>query len=152
VAAVVAAGGVATAAEPVTFKNRRGTHTLKVGDDGTVYHALNDSLLGSVNDETARATAGNRLWNVVAVAGTGFADLDDVHVMAVDRDGKVWHTARLPDGTWLRWGSVTDEIGYTGKAVGVACSSRGRKLLVRVVDAAGVEKRTVREPDGTWTR
>ena len=136
----------------VSFNNRQGTHFLKVGNDGLVYHSLGNTGLESVNDETANAENGNRVTGVVAVAGTGFADLNDIHVVAVDRNGNIWHTVRLGDGSWLRWGNIKKEINYTGRAVNVKCSSQGRRLLLRVFDANGAEKQSVRKPDGTWSR
>lgn len=143
--------GLGMAEEAVTLKNRTGTHRLVV-TDGAVYHALDAGPLGSVNDETARAPGGNRLAGVVAVAGSGFADLDDIHVVAVDKDGGVWHTARLPDGRWLRWGSVGAEVRLTAKAVGVRCSSTGRVLTVVLRDADGREQTVTRAADGTWAK
>jgi hypothetical protein len=136
----------------VSFNNHLGTHFLKVGNDGLVYHSLGNTGLESVNDETANAKDGNRVTGAVAVAGTGFADLNDIHVVTVDRNGNIWHTVRLGDGRWLRWGNIQNEINYTGRAVNVKCSSQGRRLFLRDFDANGAEKRSVREPDGTWSR
>ena len=134
----------------VSFDNRLGTHSLKVVD-GEVFHALDGGRFGSVNDETARwRRGGNRLADVVTVAGSGFARLDDVMVLAVDKDGGVWATARLPNGVWLPWGSVTAEAKLPGKAVGVMCESSGRALTVTVRHADGTETTVVRAADGTW--
>ncbi|HEX4613727.1 MAG TPA: hypothetical protein VH092_36430 [Urbifossiella sp.] len=145
---VFAVVGVACADE--RFTNRQGTHTLTV-KDGEIYHAMGNPPGGLVNGETAKAANGNRVRGVVAVAGTGFDGLDDIHVVAVDRDGKVWHTARLPDGTWLRWGDVSDEVGGFGVATRVTCTSTGRNLLVTVGNAAGAETRCIRTAVGRWT-
>src|SRR5687768_4686872 len=98
--ALLAVTSLVRADTSVSFNNPQGTHFLKVGNDGLVYHSLGNTGLESVNDETANAENGNRVMNIVAVAGTGFADLGDIHVVAVDRNGNIWHTVRLGDGRW----------------------------------------------------
>ncbi|MGL4554863.1 MAG: hypothetical protein ACRC33_27160, partial [Gemmataceae bacterium] len=133
------------------FFNAQGLHTLKVVD-GAVRHAIGSGPLASVNDETALAPGGNRVTGVVAVAGCGYADLAEISVLAVDAEGGVWHTARLADGRWLRWGDVRAEIRSAAKVVNVRCASSGRRLAVILTDERGVETRTVRDPDGGWSR
>lgn len=148
---IVAASGVTRAAESVTFENGKGTHVLKINDRGVIIYSLNEGRPYPINDKTAAAKDGNRLANVVAVSGTGFKTSDDIHVVAVDKDGDIWHTVRLVDGTWLRWGSVKDQVSFTGKAVNVTCFDQTRRLVVRVFDAAGNETKITRHPDGTWS-
>lgn len=136
--------------DPVAhFDNRLGTHTLKLVN-GEVFHTLDGGPFGSVNDETARwPRGGNRLTGVMAVAGCGFDGHDEVMVLAVDKDGGVWATARLPNG-WLPWGNVSAELKFDGKAVGVSCFSHGRALCVTIRDAD--ETRGVRTGDGRWAK
>ena len=146
---VVLAVGVANPNGVVSFDNRLGTHSLKVVD-GEVQHALDGGRFASVNDETARwQQGGNRLAGVVAVAGCGFEGQDAVMVLAVDKDGGVWATARVPNG-WLPWGNVSAESKHEGKAVGISCFSHGRTLCVTLRDADGTETKCVRTADGRW--
>ena len=72
---------LATAEPTASFVNGQGVHALKVVE-GSLWHSLNAGPFGAVNDETSRAPGGNRITGVVAVCGSGFADLDDVHVAA----------------------------------------------------------------------
>jgi hypothetical protein len=137
---------LATADPTTSFVNGQGVHALKVVE-GSLWHSLNAGPFGAVNDET-----GNRVTGVVAVCGSGFADLDDIHVVAVDRAGRVWHTVRLSTGAWLRWGDVGREIRYAGRAAKVRCASSGRSLAVIITHEHGSETRTVRNADGTWSR
>jgi len=148
---LVLAVGSTTPDAVVSFENRLGVHTLKVVD-GEVLHALDGGPFGSVNGETARwQRGGNRLGEVVAVAGCGFDGHDEVMVLAVDKDGRVWATARLANG-WLPWGNVSTELAFNGKAVRVSCSSHGRALCVTIREADGTETKGVRTGDGRWAK
>lgn len=148
---LVLAVGVSNPDGVVSFENRLGVHALKVAD-GEVLHSLDGGPFGSVNNETARwPRGGNRLGGVVAVAGSGFGGQDEVMVLAVDKDGGVWATARLPNG-WLPWGSVSTELKFGGTAAGVSCTAHGRTLCVTIREADGTETKCVRTGDGRWAK
>src|SRR6266702_252491 len=84
----------------------------------------------------------------------------DLHVCVIDKDGGLWHTIRLADGSWpFPFGDVqsqTRQAGGGNPGIGptprVACAAnQNGDLHVCVIDQAGKLWHTIRLADGSWT-
>jgi hypothetical protein len=81
----------------------------------------------------------------------------NLHVLAMDGNGKLWHTIRLAaDGTWSAFGDVQAQTDQHGPNIGQihspACATnQGGDLHVLVLDSNDTLWHTIRlGADGTW--
>src|SRR5215213_1780637 len=73
-----------------------------------------------------------------------------LHVLAVNSNGRLWHTVRSTAGTWLSFGDVEAQTGDMGTVASVAAAVRGSELHVLAVNTDGRLWHTIRSPVGTW--
>lgn len=76
----------------------------------------------------------------------------ELHVCAVTRDGRIWHSI-FNGSTWTPFGNVQHQTSNNGPANAVACAIQGRQLhLVAVVRRSGAwfVEHTIRAPSGAW--
>jgi hypothetical protein len=79
----------------------------------------------------------------------------DLHVCAIDGQGGLWHTIRLANGSWVRFGDVQAQTSLLGPSIGptsyVACATDAQgDLHICAVDEHGGLWHTIRRADGTW--
>ncbi|PTL80858.1 hypothetical protein DAT35_26350 [Vitiosangium sp. GDMCC 1.1324] len=82
----------------------------------------------------------------------------NLHVCAIDRNGKLWHTIRTANGTWpFAFGDVQAQTTKVRRNSGigptphVACSTNAAgDLHVCAIDVNGGLWHTIRKADGTW--
>jgi hypothetical protein len=76
----------------------------------------------------------------------------DLQVVALDRNGQMWHTIRNADGTWTpEFGLVeSQEQNDPGPFTAVACAGVGDTLHVVGLSQDGQLWHTIRNADGTW--
>jgi hypothetical protein len=100
-------------------------HVCAVTSDGHLWHTIRQASgawlsLGDV--ETQAGERGNFL-NVAC------SDVDDpnlgfpIHVAGVTTDGRLWHTIRQTNGSWLPFGDVKGEAGDRGMFITVSVSN-----------------------------
>jgi hypothetical protein len=78
----------------------------------------------------------------VAAAAAG----STLHVTAVNRVGRLWHTVRRVDGSWTPFGDVEGVAGEMGELAGVAAAAAGSTLHVTAVNREGRLWHTARIP------
>lgn len=78
--------------------------------------------------------------------------LQDLHIVAVNGEGTLWHTIRFADGTWQpAFGNVQSQNQGQGQFSDAACATDGANLLHVVgVNANGHLLYTYHNSDGTW--
>jgi hypothetical protein len=74
----------------------------------------------------------------------------DVHVCAVNAAGRLWHSIRLADGSWLPFADVEGQTGEMGDVQAVAVTAAGADVHVCAVNAAGRLWHSIRLADGSW--
>jgi hypothetical protein len=133
-------------------------HLAITADGGGLWHSL--------WDQEGRAT---RFGNVQGQAGErgGFMDVDachgfrgvsgsDVHVVGCTVDGKVWHTIRWSDGSWLPFEDVQERAGQIGSVRAVSCTFydgplNDRMHVVALTDDHRLFYAVWHAFDGSWT-
>ena len=84
-----------------------------------------------------------------AAAASIFGEL---HVCGITNNGKIWHTVRATNGTWLPFGEVELLAGDIGTATDVDCTAVSGNLHVVASNSVGGLYHTVRRmEDGSWT-
>jgi uncharacterized protein YkwD len=73
-----------------------------------------------------------------------------LHLCAITSDGRLWHTVRRADGSWVPFGDVAGQAGDQGRFVSVALASVSGELHVSGVTSDGKLWHTVRRADGSW--
>ena len=73
-----------------------------------------------------------------------------LQVCAVNAAGRLWHTIRSDDGSWLPFGDVEGQTGEMGDLTGASATAIGPDLHVCAVSAAGRLWHTIRAGDGSW--
>ncbi|MER8188556.1 transglycosylase family protein [Kitasatospora sp. NPDC094015] len=121
------------------------TQTVATGSDGNLYHTArypNGSWTGwAPMDGYAGATR-------FAAQGAAIAGMPngDSQVMALGRDGKIYHNARYKAGTWQGW----MQIGDWGAQKIAAAGLPGGSMQAVIVGNDGNLYHAVRLADGTW--
>jgi len=77
---------------------------------------------------------------------------DDLHVVSLTADGKLWHTIRFADGTWNpTFGDVkAQEANDPGPFLAAVCTAAGNDLHVVGLTADGKLWHTIRFANGSW--
>ena len=119
-------------------------------NDGRLYHAIRGSSgqWTAFGDVATQTGSPGPVGDVAAAAIAG-----DLHVVVVSSNtGRLYHTIRRADGTWLRFGDVNSQTGTPGYFSSVATAAVGGDLhvLARTID--GNLYHAVRRADGSWTR
>lgn len=103
------------------------------------------------------------------VAVTGGADIDNqdaefaatvypkllekgnvLHLSGVTKDGHLWHTIRVPSGSWFQFGDVETQTGDRGLIVDVDLQNVGNEVHLCAINNAGNLWHTIRHINGTW--
>ncbi|MFJ4185361.1 transglycosylase family protein [Kitasatospora sp. NPDC089509] len=125
------------------------THVVAVGGNGHVYHAIRFAdgtwgAFGDVNGQAAGALSG-AVTKVSAVSTGG-----DLHVLAV-AGGRLYHAARLVNGTWTPFADVSSQAGaLNGPVTSAAAAAVNGQLQVAAVSGGRVFH-TVRAGSGDWS-
>jgi hypothetical protein len=125
-----------------------------VGSDGKLWHTLrnsNGSWVPSFGLIETQSTGGPPSFKSVACAGTSGSN--QLHVVGVGSDGKLWHTLRNANGSWASaFGLIeVQSSGGPPTFVDVSCGSAdGLALQVAGVGSDGKLWHTIRNADSTW--
>jgi uncharacterized protein YkwD len=138
-------GTGATGTEPGTLQ------LTAVTSDGRLLHTIRYtngtwSPFGDVKGQAG--DRGSIVDAEVQAIGSG-AD-SALHLCAITSDGRLWHTVRRADGSWLPFGDVASQAGDQGQFVSVALASVHGALHVSGVTSDGKLWHTVRRADGSW--
>lgn len=132
-------------------------HVCAVTQGGGLMHTLRRADGSWLKFGDVEGQAGN--IPVVTSTAASAAANGDLHVCAVTTAGRLMHTIRRADGSWLPFGDVETQTGPLGAAAGqvrqVAVSARANGLLhVAVLAQDGADLRLshiVRRADGSWS-
>lgn len=128
----------------------RTLHICCVDDQGHLWHTLQNGWQWQPYFGDIEGVAGN-IGNVLRVSCTevGYGDL---HVCAVTKDGKLWHTIRNQYAfSWQTFIDVEEQAGNRGRFIDVDCSDIGGDLHVCGVTEDGQLWHTIRfEGNNTW--
>jgi Tc toxin complex TcA C-terminal TcB-binding domain/F5/8 type C domain len=126
-------------------------HLCAITSDGHLWHAIFRSDGSKTPFIDVELMAGERgTFTRVACAGWQMP-LGELHVCAITSDGRLWHTIRQGNGTWLPFVDVETRIGERGTFASVACASVSPgDLHVCGATREGKLWHTVRRPDGSW--
>ena len=131
-------------------------------------HWLILSTTGKALHHTLRNDNGNwqKFWGDVIVAMKGLPDAGliqnatfhtdlsgNLHVCVSTSLNNIWHTLRLPNGTWQQgWGNVkTASTGLPAGAVkALASSVSGDNTFQLFAEIGATIYHTLRQPSGTW--
>jgi hypothetical protein len=127
-------------------------HIVGLGSDGQLWHTIRNAdgtwqgQFGIVEGQSAGGPSA-----FVAVA-CGSADGQSLHVVGLGTDDQLWHTIRLPDGTWqATFGLVEGQSsGGPPAFVGVACAGANQALHVIGLGSDNRLWHTLRQSNGTW--
>jgi hypothetical protein len=98
-------------------------------------------------ERQAVADAWQQVGITVQVPGNGSGN---VHVAAINGDGRLWHTVRFADGSWQPFGDVEVPAGEMGDLRDVAVAAVGPALHLVAINTAGRLWHTIRFADGSW--
>lgn len=129
-------------------------HVFGVTDNDRLWHSVlpDQQFFGDV----AGTGGTGRPWRrdepeskSVAVDTACAADIDgNLHVLVVSNDGRLWHTRRARDGSWIRFGNV--ELGGAGDigfVTAVAATCEGLALRILAVNTKKELHETVWNPE-----
>jgi hypothetical protein len=74
----------------------------------------------------------------------------NLHLAAVNTDGRLWHTIRFADGSWQSFGDVELPAGEMGDLADVAVAAVGSTLHLAAITTSGRLWHTIRFSDGSW--
>jgi uncharacterized protein YkwD len=130
-------------------------HLCAITSAGRLWHTarLSNGDWLPFGDVAAQASSDPGAFVSVALANIN----NELHVLGVTSDGKLWHTIRHVDGTWLPFGDVKGQAGDPGAFRRVAATVRpdpqsgAPSLYVLGVTAGGQLEATLRDPSGAWS-
>lgn len=127
-------------------------HVVAVDDAGKLwYTALHANGLWQTGFTSIASAMSNDPGPFTSVACAGITDDDDLHVVALDANGKLWHTTRNSSGLWFPvFGSIGgEEENDPSPFTEVSCAEVAGELHV-VAIASGWLYHTIRHQDGSW--
>jgi uncharacterized protein YkwD len=139
-------GTAPTGTEPGTL------HLTAVTSDGKLWHTIRytNGNWAPFSDVKAHTGApGSIVAAAVQVIGSGAGSA--LHLGAITSDGRLWHTIRQSDGSWLPFGDVAARAGDRGQFVSVALANVNDELHVCGVTSDGKLWHTIRDSNGNWT-
>ena len=138
-------------------------HILAIDQNSGLWHTIRTAdgawpfAFGDVQSQTRKVgpNAGIGPTPNVTCAANAKGDL---HILAIDQNGGLWHTVRMADGTWpsafLDVQSQTRKVGPNdgiGPTPYVACAANATgDLHILAIDQNGGLWHTIRTADGTW--
>ncbi|GCE06746.1 hypothetical protein [Dictyobacter aurantiacus] len=128
--------------------------TCALGTDGRIYHTIRypggswQPAFGNVNAQ--ESNGGTLRFTDIDCGGA----LDSLHVTAVTRDGTIWHTIRLANGSWQPFFGNVNNQESNGKMLrfsDVSCAgTTSSKLHVAALTSMGTIWHTIRMANGSW--
>ncbi|MGW1857323.1 hypothetical protein [Streptomyces collinus] len=128
------------------------TQAVGIGTDGNIWHNIRRAD-GSWQGWNALPRADNRAVGFPAteVALTGMPN-GDAQIVAVGKDGYVYHNIRKADGSWQGWGAIAGADGGRVKASKVALAGMpDGSTQVLVFGGDGRMRLAKRSADGSWS-
>jgi hypothetical protein len=135
-------------------------HVLALSWESTLWHTIREAPFGKwpfpfgdVQGQTSQTGPHIGPVNQTACAVDNQADL---HVLALDENGSLWHTIRRSsNGHWSALGDVQGQTSQTGPHLGpvrqTSCAADFEGMLhVLTVDQNDRLWHTLRHPDGSW--
>jgi hypothetical protein len=125
-------------------------HVLTVTADGKLWHsrrATNGKWLQNFGNVGEALSMGATVFRKVAASCEG----EVLHVVALDDQGRIWHSRRSAKGNWLQqFGEVTGAIGKPAAFTDVACDHGGGELAVTALASTGTLYLALRADSGAW--
>jgi hypothetical protein len=143
-------------------------HVCGVTSDRRLWHTVRRSDRSWVAFGDVAAQAGDREgFTHVACTSTYYSSqppdssqppvlVHELHVLAINSWGRLWHTIRRGDGSWMQFGNVEAQAGAPyapGGVFDVACDAEplGGAIHVFAVARSRIWH-TIRRADGSWTQ
>jgi hypothetical protein len=139
-----------------------GFHVFGITDKDDLFHTIlpetippDHGTFGNLAD-----TAGTgRPWRTSAATSPKARDSacaadseGNLHVLVVSSDGRLWHTMRSRERTWIRFGNVeAGGAGDIGTVTAVAAATEGMALHILAVNSRKELHRTIWNPPPTPT-
>jgi len=121
------------------------THVGVIANSGKAYHTVrNANGTWGTWGEITKISGAPATVRAMAFSGTSTADLQAV---LVEPSGTVRHVARIADGTWTTFGTLT--VLGTGPVTAVDATTVDNEFHTAVIRDGRI-KHTVRHTDGTW--
>jgi hypothetical protein len=125
-------------------------HVVVQTSDGLAWHTIRQANGTWLPFGDITGQAGNPGF-IQDVSISGNTANGDLHVLASTTDGRLWHTIRQANGSWLTFGDVTGQAGNPGVVGSVASALIGGDLHVVVQTSNdGGAWHTIRRANGTW--
>ena len=74
----------------------------------------------------------------------------NVHLVAINTAGRLWHSIRYSGGSWQAFGDVEGQTGEMGDLSQVAVAAVGPNLHLAAINTAGRLWHTIRYSGGSW--
>lgn len=121
-------------------------HVVGVSSDGSLWHTIRHAggwdQFRNVEDAAGRPATGSGVFKRVAAAEV----IGELHVCAIDDQGKLWHTIRHPS-SWQAFGDVASKTGGpadNGAFIDVGCAGVNGELHVVLATDHGNLYHTIR--------
>jgi hypothetical protein len=146
-----------------SVNNQGELHICAIDSNGGLWHTMRSAngtwphAFGDVQHETRKIGPNGGIGTTPNVACATNHN-GDLHICAIDRNGGLWHTIRLANGTWpYAFGDVQHETRKIGPNGGigptpiVACAiNQNGDLHICAIDRNGGLWHTLRLANGTW--
>ncbi len=144
---------VAVSIDPFFFKLKvtEDAHVVSLASNGRLWHTIrfvDGTWQSSFGDVNAQESNNPGPFTAVSCAGAG----DDLHVVSLASNGRLWHTIRFVNGTWQSaFGDVNaQESNNPGPFRAVGCAGVGSNLHVVSLTGDGKLWHTIRFTNGAW--